>query len=501
MKSRRQPIDKGYAWVVLVACCVAVFLITGTFKSFGVLYVELITVFESNATMTSVVQGLLIFMCSIGSVFVCLFGLRIFPSRTWVVIGGLLYFFGFLTSSFAGSVDFLFFSYSCLIGTGMALSFSSIVVTVGTYFDKKRGFASGLLMASGSLGGLMVAPIMRVLLNQYSVKGALFIMAAIASHIIACGLLLRPPAFYTTKGKKSASSGPDCLSTEEEGPLVASLNNDRNKFDRLSSSDPNIVLKNGNLQKLECPKRSMSNEIISAIKPTVSKVTLFNRGSKMHPIYAGISELSLNFERQGSVVANSTFDKENIFNIKIFKNTSYLRLLFAYTIGSIGTALPQCYLPAFAMEQGADKTDAAWLITISSFADLIGRLTIGWISDKKWIKRIYLIAISMSVSGVVQCLSPFYKNYLSFVFFSVVYGFFSNFISALYSPVLLDILGLDDFRCALSVMYVGYGVISGSAAPFIGDLKDKSGTYVTCFYLFGAAHIVSSGVLFSECLS
>lgn len=103
---RGHPIDKGYAWVVLLgkyicmcrytlfyfvcicqissldicqssiiheyptnfsqACCVAVFLITGTFKSFGVLYVELITVFQSNATMTSVVQGLLIFMCSIG---------------------------------------------------------------------------------------------------------------------------------------------------------------------------------------------------------------------------------------------------------------------------------------------------------------------------------------------------------------------------------------------------------------------------------------------------
>uniref|UniRef100_A0A8W8IU53 Major facilitator superfamily (MFS) profile domain-containing protein n=1 Tax=Magallana gigas TaxID=29159 RepID=A0A8W8IU53_MAGGI len=453
-KRRGHPIDKGYAWVVLVACCVAVFLITGTFKSFGVLYVELITVFHSNATMTSVVQGLLIFIYSFGSVFVCLFGLRLFPSRTWVIIGGIFYFFGFLTSSFAESVEFLFFSYSCLIGAGMALSFSPIVVTVGTYFDEKKGFASGLLMSSGSLGALVMAPFLRVLLNLYSVEGALLIIAAVASHIIACGLLLRPTPFYTGKRNK-ASYESDCSSTEVQGPLVDSLTRDSDQFDRLYSSDPNIVLKKGHFQQVDCPKRRTSNEVVAVFQPNDSK------------------ECSLNFERQGSAVVNST----------------------------IGTSLPQSYLPAFAMEQGTDRTDAAWLITISSFADLLGRITIGWISDKKRVKRIYLIAISMVVSGVVQCLSPFYKNYLSLVFFSMVYGFFSNFISALYFPVLLDILGLDDFRCALSVLYVGYGIISGCAAPFIGELKDKSGTYVTCFYLFGAAHIISSAVLFSECLS
>ena len=38
---------------------------TGTFKSFGVLYVELLSIFHSSATMASIVQGLLIFTNSI----------------------------------------------------------------------------------------------------------------------------------------------------------------------------------------------------------------------------------------------------------------------------------------------------------------------------------------------------------------------------------------------------------------------------------------------------
>ena len=35
--------------------------------------------------------------------------------------------------------------------------------------------------------------------------------------------------------------------------------------------------------------------------------------------------------------------------------------------------------------------------------------------------------------------------------------------------MLLDILGLNDFRSALRMMYTGYGIISGVAAPFIGE--------------------------------
>lgn len=156
-----------------------------------------------------------------------------------------------------------------------------------------------------------MAPFLRVLLNLYSVEGALLIISAVASHIIACGLLLRPTPFYTGKRNK-ASYESDCSSTEEQGPLVDSLTRDSDQFDRLYSSDPNIVLKKGHFQQVDCPKRRTSNEVVSVFQPNDSK------------------ECSLNFERQGSAVVNSTIGKERIFNIKIFKNTSYLRLLFAY---------------------------------------------------------------------------------------------------------------------------------------------------------------------------
>ena len=100
-------------------------------------------------------------------------------------------------------------------------------------------------------------------------------------------------------------------------------------------------------------------------------------------------------------------------------------MFFTYSIGSDGIALPQGYVPAFAMEQGIEATGAARLLTIVNFSDLLDRFFVGYKSDKKLIKRIYLIAISMAIgSGTIQCLYPFYKTYEITVLFTFFMDFF-----------------------------------------------------------------------------
>ena len=75
----------------------------------------------------------------------------------------------------------------------------------------------------------------------YSVKGALLIMSAVASHIVVCGLLVRSPKFYDKIRKNSTPPGKtNSPLIEEHGPLIPSKNTmDNNLLDRLYSSDPN----------------------------------------------------------------------------------------------------------------------------------------------------------------------------------------------------------------------------------------------------------------------
>ena len=171
---------------------------------------------------------------------------------------------------------------------------------------------------------------------------------------------------------------------------------DNNLLNRLYSSDPNIILKHNHCQRIERQRKS----------PSTVMVNKFPRTSEMIHLCMSISTLDLNFENSETLVPESNLRKERILNIRILKNKAFLRLMFAYSIGSVGTALPQGYIPAFAMEQGIEATGAAWLLTIVNFSDLLDRF---FVDRTKSSSNELIIAISMAISGTIRCLYPFTK--------------------------------------------------------------------------------------------
>ena len=68
---------------------------------------------------------------------------------------------------------------------------------VNTYFDKRRSLASGLALAGGSMGTLLIPQLITRLISAFSTKGALLIYAGLMMHMIFGTALLRPTTFYT----------------------------------------------------------------------------------------------------------------------------------------------------------------------------------------------------------------------------------------------------------------------------------------------------------------
>lgn len=127
------------------------------------------------------------------------------------------------------------------------------------------------------------------------------------------------------------------------------------------------------------------------------------------------------------------------------------------------------HLPTFAMEKGDMQNRNGWLIYISSF---LWWLTIVYICNlikisctdtyqnsrfksDYYICDILLIKRIQFIWPVWQSVMLFcgylpFTNYFNIVFFSMVYGVFLEYSES-------RILGFDDFYCALSGMYIGYG--------------------------------------------
>jgi MCP family monocarboxylic acid transporter-like MFS transporter 14 len=66
-----------------------------------------------------------------------------------------------------------------------------------------------------------------------------------------------------------------------------------------------------------------------------------------------------------------------------------------------------------ALEWGMDGKQAAFLLSVIGIANTIGRIILGWLSDREEINSLYLYNSCMGVCGVSMGLSVFCNTYIS----------------------------------------------------------------------------------------
>ena len=76
------------------------------------------------------------------------------------------------------------------------------MVTLGKYFNKRRGLATLLASVGISVGALSFPPLVRYILDEYSLQGVLMILAGVLFNFAVTGALLRPTDFYAKRRDK-----------------------------------------------------------------------------------------------------------------------------------------------------------------------------------------------------------------------------------------------------------------------------------------------------------
>ncbi|XP_011869922.1 PREDICTED: monocarboxylate transporter 1-like isoform X2 [Vollenhovia emeryi] len=190
-KTKMIPPDGGWGWVVLFSALVVNFLIPGTVKSFGVLFVEFLHVFKASSTAASWMPALCYFLYSSLGPLSSILSTR-YSYRTVTLIGGTFAASGMMLSYFANSVTYLYVSYGLMVGIGAGLSFPPTVYIVTQYFEKLRGVANGLCISGSAIGTIVLPPLLQYLLDCFGYRGAVLIMGAITLNTLVCALLYHP---------------------------------------------------------------------------------------------------------------------------------------------------------------------------------------------------------------------------------------------------------------------------------------------------------------------
>ena len=80
----------------------------------------------------------------------------------------------------------------CYTGTGFCMSFYAFVSAIPKYFPDDTNNVFGFINALGTIGMMILPPVVQFLIQLYGWQGAMMLLGAFNANCIVCSLLIRP---------------------------------------------------------------------------------------------------------------------------------------------------------------------------------------------------------------------------------------------------------------------------------------------------------------------
>uniref|UniRef100_A0A2H1VDB9 SFRICE_005327 n=1 Tax=Spodoptera frugiperda TaxID=7108 RepID=A0A2H1VDB9_SPOFR len=269
------PPDGGYGWVVVFGAFMVQFWVAGLFKSYGVLYVEIMETFpDSSESVASWIPAALSTLClalAPLSSALC----EKYSCRLVVFIGGLFCATGLALSYFSRGLLHLLLSFGVMTGIGGGLSTTPGIVIVSQYFDKHRALANGICVSGTAAGSFVFPMLIEKLVDMYGLHGTVLLLGGGMLHVCVSATLYRPaPVSFNTSAL--ADRTPATTTTTEHTTLLHDIQEgeiDSSKDNRLQSlfqPDAELTLNQKNLLLSEDLKRT--NLITEIMHPSLIEV-------------------------------------------------------------------------------------------------------------------------------------------------------------------------------------------------------------------------------------
>ncbi|XP_042358701.1 monocarboxylate transporter 12-B-like [Plectropomus leopardus] len=175
----------------------------------------------------------------------------------------------------------------------------------------------------------------------------------------------------------------------------------------------------------------------------------------------------------------------------------FLILSVSFLFLAYGCSAPIVYLVPYALSVGLEHKQAAFLMSLFGVSGIVGNITFGWITDRKYLKRYRLLSYMMAIGmeGLCCMFIHLLHSFSLLVPFSILYGYFDGAYVALIPVVTSDVVGSTYLTSALGVVYFLHAIPYLISPPIGGWLVDMTGNYEATFFLSGASFMLSSVVL------
>ncbi|XP_066214477.1 monocarboxylate transporter 3 [Saccopteryx leptura] len=160
---------------------------------------------------------------------------------------------------------------------------------------------------------------------------------------------------------------------------------------------------------------------------------------------------------------------------------------------ALGLFVPAILLVNYAKDAGVPDGDAAFLLSIVGFVDIVARPACGALAGLARLRPhvAYLFSLALLANGLTDLSSARARSYGALVAFCVAFGLSYGMVGALQFEVLMAAVGAHRFPSALGLVLLIEAVAVLIGPPSAGRLVDALKNYEIIFYLAGSEVVLA----------
>ncbi|XP_075542439.1 monocarboxylate transporter 12-like isoform X1 [Dermacentor variabilis] len=381
-----------------------------------------------------------------------------------MAVGSVLASTGVIASAFAPDLTWLSITLGVVHGFGIGVVATMLQVIISMYFKRYRGTAHGIMFAGSTACAFFYPQLLLFLRNTYGFKGSLLLFGAILMHMFALSFVFREPSWVSSER------------TEKRRPTAASLPPfPMTEFETRRQSK---------LRRSSCPITELESRLAAeARRLSIPASGLRARSETQAP---RPSLLITQLEASCATVPVSTLQAVLRSVREVFKCSMFYTLIVTWLVLCYNTDIFFSTIVDLALDKGVPLREAVTLIPYFSITDLVGRVFLPLLADRKYLRRTTLMVVNYILLGATVVSVPFTDRYVALVGASLCVAMFMGCGMTMHSVMMADYLGLERLAVGYSIMGAICGPLLLGKPPVVGLFRDNLGSYDAMFWLLGS---------------
>ncbi|XP_045201133.2 monocarboxylate transporter 13-like isoform X2 [Mercenaria mercenaria] len=390
----------------------------------------------------------------------------------------------------------MYFSLGFLTGVGYGLIFIPAVVEVTMYFKKHRALACGIAVSGAGAGAFVFSPLIEHLLDAYAWRGTLLICSGLLLNCVPCSLIFRNK-FVVEESKSSKREN-----NESNGYLdvtveyVHSNTNTSNTPCKLcDETDNEIAEKIHRTEIVQVKSVVIDKKLDIETELQEASVTEKMLQDADYDYNKGIgNSFSGRETKKYSRCFCCEMPKLSLFHI--LRQNEMILFYCAQILFFLGFYFPFIGIPGMAIQCGIGGSKAVWIISTIGICTVIGRIVLGYVSDRPFMNSLFLYKVALLVAGISTTLVPLLSSYAALLLYAAAFGVSTAVLLSQTTVVLVEIIGMERMSDAMGLnnMFSGFGALLGP--PTLGMLYDQTKSYTFPFITSGLSMAMGGILLF-----